>query len=100
MSGDFLTPKKLEEDGNKSTEAKCLLDLLNEDGWLTGEIVNEASYHIRDRALKFPNLFQQDCSILVCYFCQFVQFAHEELKIHAQSPRKEEFKFSKSMLNM
>ncbi|KAL2549505.1 Ulp1 protease family protein [Forsythia ovata] len=79
-------------------EAKCLLDLLNNDGWLTGEIVNEALYHIRDRALKFPNLFQQDCSILDCYFYQFVQSAHEEWQIHAQSPRKEEFKFSKSLL--
>ncbi|KAL2457256.1 Ulp1 protease family protein [Abeliophyllum distichum] len=35
-------------------EAKCLLDLLNKDGWLIREIVNEALYHIRDRALKFP----------------------------------------------
>ncbi|KAL2490568.1 Ubiquitin-like protease domain-containing protein [Abeliophyllum distichum] len=79
-------------------EAKSLLDLLNKDGWLTGEIVNEALYHIRDRALKFPNLFQQDCCILDCYFCQFVQSAHGEWQIHAQSPRKEEFKFSKSLL--
>ncbi|KAL2542863.1 Ulp1 protease family protein [Abeliophyllum distichum] len=79
-------------------EAKCLLDLLNKDGWLTGEIVNEALYHIRDRALKFPNLLQQDCCNLDCYFCQFVQSAHGEWQIHAQSPRKEEFKFSKSLL--
>ncbi|KAL2480226.1 Ubiquitin-like protease domain-containing protein [Abeliophyllum distichum] len=79
-------------------EAKCLLDLLNKDGWLTGEIVNEALYHIRDRALKFSNLFQQDCCILDCYFCQFVQSAHGEWQIHAQSPRNEEFKFSKSLL--
>ncbi|KAL2475827.1 Ulp1 protease family protein [Abeliophyllum distichum] len=125
MSGDFCMPEKLEEDENKSTkvdpskvddlnkwmeaastsdlvplhhcdvEAKSLLDLLNKDGWLTGEIVNEALYHIRDRALKFPNLFQQDCCILDCYFCQFVQSAHGEWQIHAQSPRKEEFKFMK-----
>ncbi|KAL2479771.1 Ubiquitin-like protease domain-containing protein [Abeliophyllum distichum] len=79
-------------------EAKCLFDLLNKDGWLTGGIVNEALYHIRDRALKFSNLFQQDCCILDCYFCQFVQSAHGEWQIHAQSPRKEEFKFSKSLL--
>ncbi|KAL2533040.1 Ulp1 protease family protein [Abeliophyllum distichum] len=79
-------------------EAKCLLDLLNKDGWLTGEIVNEALYHIRDRALKFPNLFQQDCCILDCYFYQVVQSAYEEWQIHAQSPRNEEFKFSKSLL--
>ncbi|KAL2460674.1 Ulp1 protease family protein [Abeliophyllum distichum] len=128
MSGDFCMPEKLEEDENKSTkvdpskvddltkwmeaastsdlvplhhcdvEAKTLLDLLNKDGWLTGEIVNEALYHIRDRALKFPNLFQQDCCILDCYFCQFVQSAHGEWQIHAQSPMKEEFKFSKSLL--
>ncbi|KAL2457822.1 ubiquitin-like-specific protease 1A [Forsythia ovata] len=49
-------------------------------------------------ALKFPNLFQQDCSILDCYFYQFVQSAHGELQIHAQSSRKQEFKFSKSLL--
>ncbi|KAL2500553.1 hypothetical protein Fot_34401 [Forsythia ovata] len=56
-------------------EAKCLLDLLNEEGWLTGEVMNEALYHIPDRALKFPNLFEQDCCILDCYLCQFVQSA-------------------------
>ncbi|KAL2537113.1 uncharacterized protein Fot_18504 [Forsythia ovata] len=43
-------------------EAKCLLDLLNKDGWLTGES------------------------------------AHGEWQTHAQLPRKEEFKFSKSLL--
>ncbi|KAL2512679.1 Cysteine proteinases superfamily protein [Abeliophyllum distichum] len=73
ISGDFFTPEKLEEDANKSTkvtwyllhhydvEAKCLLDLLNKDGWLTREHTGE-------------------------------------WQIHAQSPRKEEFKFSKSLL--
>ncbi|KAL2529298.1 uncharacterized protein Fot_21899 [Forsythia ovata] len=98
MFADFFTPEKLEEDANKSIKAKYLLDLLNKDGWLTREIVNEALYHIRDRALKFPNLFQQDCSILDCYFCQFVQSAHGEWQIHAQSPKNEDFKFSKSLL--
>ncbi|KAL2491401.1 Ulp1 protease family protein [Abeliophyllum distichum] len=43
-------------------EAKYLLDLLNKDGWLTGES------------------------------------AHGEWQIHTQSPRKEDFKFSKSLL--
>ncbi|KAL2517047.1 Ulp1 protease family protein [Abeliophyllum distichum] len=62
------------------------------------EIVNEALYHMRDRALKFLNLFQQDCCILDCYFCQFVQSAHGEWQIHEQSPRNEEFRFSKSLL--
>ncbi|KAL2545687.1 ubiquitin-like-specific protease 1A [Forsythia ovata] len=62
------------------------------------KIVIEALYHIRDRALKFPLLFQQDCSILDCYFCQFVELAHGDWQIHAQLPRKEEFKFSKSLL--
>ncbi|KAL2472236.1 Ulp1 protease family protein [Abeliophyllum distichum] len=47
---------------HSDVEAKCLLDLLNEDVWLTGES------------------------------------AHGELQIYAQSSRKQEFKFSKSLI--
>ncbi|KAL2453592.1 Ubiquitin-like protease domain-containing protein [Abeliophyllum distichum] len=59
-------------------EAKSLLDLLNKDGWLTGEIC-----------------FNKIVASWIAISANLSNQHTGEWQIHAQSPRKEEFKFMK-----
>ncbi|KAL6509456.1 hypothetical protein OROGR_022766 [Orobanche gracilis] len=78
---------------SSEVKAKCLLDLLHMDGWLTGSIMNEALYQIRERSSKYLNVFQQNCCILDTYFYEYILKASRSLQ------RKKDFKCSKSLLN-
>ncbi|KAL2532232.1 Ulp1 protease family protein [Abeliophyllum distichum] len=53
-------------------------DLHDQSRWLTGDHVDSALCHIREQAVKYANLFRQDCAILDSNFWQIVENAFED----------------------
>ncbi|KAL2456471.1 Ulp1 protease family protein [Abeliophyllum distichum] len=53
-------------------------DLHDQIRWLTGDHVDSALFHIRERAVKYANLFRQDCAVLDSNFWQIVENAFED----------------------
>ncbi|KAL2489672.1 uncharacterized protein Fot_42964 [Forsythia ovata] len=53
-------------------------DLRDQSRWLTGDHVDSALFHIRERAVKYANLFRQDCAVLDSNFWQLVENAFED----------------------
>ncbi|KAL2509852.1 uncharacterized protein Fot_33499 [Forsythia ovata] len=53
-------------------------DLRDQSRWLTGDHVDSALFHIRERAIKYANLFRQDCVVLDSNFWQLVENVFED----------------------
>ncbi|KAL2549170.1 uncharacterized protein Fot_10700 [Forsythia ovata] len=53
-------------------------DLCDQSRWLTGDHIDSALFHIRERAVKYANIFRQDCVVLDSNFWQLVENAFED----------------------
>ncbi|KAL2522099.1 Ulp1 protease family protein [Forsythia ovata] len=53
-------------------------DFRYQSHWITSDHVDSALFHIRERAVKYANLFRQDCVVLDSNFWQLVENAFED----------------------
>ncbi|KAL2491032.1 Ulp1 protease family protein [Abeliophyllum distichum] len=67
-------------------------DLHDQSRWLTGDHVDLALFHIRERAVKYVNLFRQDCTVLDSNFWQIVENAFEDRENTGRNSSDEAFK--------
>ncbi|XP_022895423.1 uncharacterized protein LOC111409629 [Olea europaea var. sylvestris] len=72
-------------------------ELLKDDGWLIDDHIDSALYHIRERAVTYPHIFQQDCAILDCYFWQLVKKAY--LKMGARKKKNGNYVFDQELVD-
>ncbi|KAL2453446.1 Ulp1 protease family protein [Abeliophyllum distichum] len=67
-------------------------DLHDQSRWLTGDHVDSALFHIRERAVKYANLFRQDCAVLDSNFWQIVENAFKDRLNTGRNNSDEAFK--------